>query len=116
MIKQKLLATDNETKYRWIQKYNPMTATYAQVAESNITKNTSTGYSTISGGGGLYKFTTSVTYIACNNNNATTIISSTVRELTLYFLQYKSMVMSPAIVPPVIASPPFHILNISATL
>ena len=69
MIKQKLLATDNETKYRWIQKYNPMTATYAQVAESNITKNTSTGYSTISGGGGLYKFTTSVTYIACNNNN-----------------------------------------------
>ena len=51
-----------------------------------------------------------------DNNNATTIISSTLREATLYFLQYKSMVMSPAIVPPVIASPPFHILNISATL
>ena len=53
MIKQKLLDTDDETKYRWIQNYNPMTATYEQVVADNITKVTTAGYSSHDLYGGL---------------------------------------------------------------
>ena len=70
MIKQKLLATDNETKYRWIQKYNPMTATYAQVTVDNITKVTTDGYSTHAAYGGLHKHSAS-TYICASNAKST---------------------------------------------
>lgn len=71
MIKQKATATSTETKYRWIQTVNPMTATYAQVAQANITRNTSSGYSTYGTYGGIYhKVNDSKTYMACNDGSS----------------------------------------------
>ena len=66
MIKQKLLDTDDETKYRWIQNYNPMTATYEQVVADNITKVTTAGYSSHDLYGGLHKHSAS-TYICASH-------------------------------------------------
>lgn len=70
MIKQKPLVTDDEVKYRWIQKYNPMTATYEQVTVDNVTKITTSGYSTHAAYGGLYKHSAS-TYICASNASST---------------------------------------------
>ena len=70
MIKGKFTATSNEWKLRWIQQYNPMTATYANVAVANITKITTSGYSSSpSTWGGLYKKNSS-TYLCANNGNS----------------------------------------------
>ena len=65
MIKQKATSSSTEEKYRWIQSYNPMTATFAQVAAANVTKITTAGYST-SSYGGLYPINSN-TYLCANN-------------------------------------------------
>lgn len=69
MIKQKLTISDAETKYRWSQKTNPMLGSYADVAptSSNIVKNTSSGYSTTSGG--IYKLNSNTYLVVANQNN-----------------------------------------------
>ena len=54
-----------EQKIRWIQQYNPMTATYANVAKANITYITGSEYST-SSWGGLYRKGGN-TYLCANN-------------------------------------------------
>ncbi len=65
MLKQTPTAGATEQKYRWVQNYNPMSATYAQVASANITKNTSSGYTSFSHGG-LYPINSN-TYLCTNN-------------------------------------------------
>lgn len=55
-------------KYRWIQPVNPLTATWAQVAAANITKNTTSGY-TNTNWGGLWKKNGS-TYLCQNDGNS----------------------------------------------
>lgn len=67
MIIQARLSTDTAEKFRWIQNVNPMTATYSEVALANITRVTTSGYTTASGNyAGIYKrnFTS---FIVCNN-------------------------------------------------
>ena len=67
MIKGKFTSTSDEWKLRWIQQYNPMTATFANVAVANITKITTDGYSASpSAWGGLY-FKNGSTYLCANN-------------------------------------------------
>ena len=56
-----------EKKIRWIQQYNPMTATYANVAQANIIYITGSEYST-SSWGGLYRKGGN-TYLCANNGN-----------------------------------------------
>lgn len=51
LVKQKLTSSSTEQLLRWTQKYNPRTATYANVAYSNITRNTSSRYTQINWGG-----------------------------------------------------------------
>lgn len=53
-------------KRRWVQTANPLTATFADVAAANVTKNTSTGYSSDTWGG-LYKINNSNTFLCANN-------------------------------------------------
>ena len=65
MIKSKLTSDATENKYRWIQTKNPYTAVFADVAAANVTKITTSGYSSYSWGG-LYKFNSS-TYFCTNN-------------------------------------------------
>lgn len=70
MVKGKFTATSDEWKLRWIQQYNPMTATYANVAAANVTKITTAGYSSSpSSWGGLYK-NGSQTYLCANNGTS----------------------------------------------
>ena len=66
MVKQKTTSSATETKYRWIQNYNPMTATYNQTTLANVSINTSTGYSTVANYGGIY-YKNGSTYICVNN-------------------------------------------------
>ena len=71
MIIQAPLATDTAEKYRWIQTVNPMIATFSQVALANITRVTTSGYTTASGNyAGLYKDTGNRSYIICNNGTS----------------------------------------------
>lgn len=67
MTKQTPTSGATEQKYRWIQYYNPMTATYAQVASANVTKNTSSGYTSFSTGG-IYPINGN-TYLCTNNGS-----------------------------------------------
>lgn len=68
MVKEKQTTASTEVVYRWIQYYNPMTATYAQVAAANIDKNTD--YDTILDNyGGIYKHGTN-TFICANNGTS----------------------------------------------
>lgn len=68
MLKQRAESTTTtESKYRWIQTVNPMTASYEDVAAASITKIT-TGYSNFSHGG-LYKKNGS-TYLCTNNGTS----------------------------------------------
>lgn len=70
MIIQAPLATDTAEKYRWIQTVNPMIATYEDVALANITRITTTGYTTPGGNyAGIYKKNSS-SYLVCNNGNS----------------------------------------------
>ena len=60
MVKQKLTSSASEVKYRWIQNVNPMTATYEQVALANITKITTSGYTSFTGNyAGIYRMSNS---------------------------------------------------------
>lgn len=55
MVKQKAASDSTETKYRWIQNINPLTATYNDVKPASVTRITTTGYSdNTTYGGGLY--------------------------------------------------------------
>jgi hypothetical protein len=69
MVKGKFTETSADWKLRWIQACNPMTATYADVAASNVTKITTDGYSSSpSSWGGLYAKKGSA-YLTTNNGN-----------------------------------------------
>ena len=65
MVKSMPTTGGTETKYRWIQTKNPMTAAYADVAAASVTKVTGNGYASY-GWGGLYHIGSS-TYLATNN-------------------------------------------------
>lgn len=68
MVKQATTSGATETKYRWIQKANPMTATYDQTLLANVTVITN-GYSTVANYGGIY-LKNSNTYLCVNNANS----------------------------------------------
>lgn len=65
IVKSKATPDATEYKYRWIQTKNPLTATFADVAAANVTKITTTGYTSYSWGG-LYKINSS-TFLCTNN-------------------------------------------------
>lgn len=67
MIKQKETSSSSETKYRFVQTVNPMTATFDQTKNANITVNTSSGYSTNSAYGGVHKLGSN-SYLVTNNS------------------------------------------------
>lgn len=67
MVKQKLTTSANETKYRWIQTKNPFDAVFGDVDAADVTKITTTGYSTHSSYGGIYKLNSNKTYFVANN-------------------------------------------------
>ena len=69
MIKQKPTSDGTEAKYRWIQTVNPFTAVFGDVDVADVTKITTTGYSTHSSYGGIYKFNSSAYFVANNGNN-----------------------------------------------
>ena len=69
MIKQKADTSSAETKYRWIQTVNPMTASYADVALANVTRITTEGYSTYGNYAGIYK-ENSHSYLVTNNGTS----------------------------------------------
>ena len=64
MIKQKVTSTSAEAKYRWIQTKNPMTAAYGDVDAADVTKITTTGYTSTYGG------------ISKNKNGGNTFLSA----------------------------------------
>ena len=66
MIKQTATTGGTETKYRWIQTKNPFNASYADVAVANVTRITTSGYSTYGNYGGIYKMN-SRSYFVANN-------------------------------------------------
>ena len=69
MVKQTATSGGTVSKYRWVQMYNPMTATWENVTDANVIKNTSAGYSNTTSYGGIFKFhINSNTYIAANNS------------------------------------------------
>ena len=71
MIKQALTSGGTVEKYRWVQSYNPMTATFDQTKTANVTFNTSSEYTTPgSAYGGVFKSTTNKTYLSANTNDA----------------------------------------------
>ena len=69
MVKQKALVTDTETKYRWIQTKNPFDAVYGDVDLADVTRITTSGYSTYGNYGGIYK-KNSNTYFSANNGTS----------------------------------------------
>ena len=77
MFKGKYTSSGGEWKIRWIQQYNPMTATYANVAAANITKITDGYGTTPSSYGGLHKRT-------YNNGNNTSLCANNGTESNWY--------------------------------
>lgn len=69
MTKQTTTSDATEVKYRWIQTVNPMTAAFSDVDEDDVTKITTSGYSTKSGHGGIYA-KKDKTYISANDGTA----------------------------------------------
>lgn len=69
MIKQKPTSDGTEAKYRWIQTKNPFTAVFGDVDAEDVTKITTTGYSTNSSYGGIYKFNNNSYFVANNSNS-----------------------------------------------
>lgn len=55
MLKQKTTSDATETKWRWTQTIDPMTATWTTVQPGTVTFNTSSGYSSSSYGGLYYR-------------------------------------------------------------
>ena len=68
MVKQKTTSDATETKYRWIQSVNPLTASYAQVAPGAVTRITTSGY-TDGGYGGLYILNSNTHMCIANASN-----------------------------------------------
>ena len=68
MVKQKTTSSASEVKYRWIQTKSPVSATYTDVAPSNVTRITTDGY-TDGGYGGLYILNSSSYMVIANSNN-----------------------------------------------
>ena len=69
MVKQKTTSTATETKYRWIQYKNPMTAVFGDVDVADVSINSSSGYTVLSNYGGIY-YKNSNTYLCVNNANS----------------------------------------------
>ena len=67
MLKEKATFDSDEFKFRWIQPKNPMTAAYADIASTNITKITANGYTSFATGGLYLK--NGETYLCTNNGN-----------------------------------------------
>ena len=68
MVKQKTTSDATETKYRWCQSVSPISATYAQVAPSTVTRITTSGY-TDGTFGGLYITNNNARMCIANVNN-----------------------------------------------
>lgn len=68
MIKQKPTSDGTEVKYRWIQNVNPFTGVFEDVEPGDVTKITTTGYSTSASYGGIYKLNSSSYFVANNSN------------------------------------------------
>lgn len=66
MVKQKTTSDAAEAKYRWIQTTTPMGGTFDATKAANVTKITTSGYSTNSNAGGAYVLNSN-TYIVINN-------------------------------------------------
>ena len=66
MIKQMPAAGGTEVKYRWIQTKNPLVATFAETTTANVTIISTSGYSTYTNYGGIYK-DGSRSYVVANN-------------------------------------------------
>ena len=71
MTKQRNTTTSDEVKYRWIQTVNPNTAAWADVSPSasGITRITTTGYSTSTVSGGIYKLNSNTKFVMANSSN-----------------------------------------------
>ena len=69
LVKQKTTSTATETRYRWIQNINPWYATYNDIKASEITKNTTTGYTNVSYAGGIYWLNGSTKMCIANASN-----------------------------------------------
>ena len=68
MVKQKTTSSAAETKYRWVQTVNPLTAVWADVKPGTVTFNTSSGY-TSSSYGGMYIFKNSNLHMCIANSS-----------------------------------------------
>ena len=69
MVKQKTTSSAAETKYRWVQTVNPLTAVWADVKPGTVTFNTSSGY-TSSSHGGMYLLKSSSLHMCIANSNS----------------------------------------------
>lgn len=69
MVKQKTTSSAAETKYRWVQTVNPLTAVWADVKPGTVTFNTSSGY-TSSSYGGLYLLKSSSSHMCIANGSS----------------------------------------------
>ena len=67
MIKQNQTSGGTAVKYRWIQTVSPLTAVFEDVDAADVTKITTSGYSTHSSYGGIY-ILNSNTYFVANNS------------------------------------------------
>ena len=54
LLKTKLTSGASETKYRWVQRKSPLTATWEDCSTNYVTRTTSTGYTNGTLGGGMY--------------------------------------------------------------
>lgn len=70
MYKEAFTSSSEEMKFRWTQKTNPMEGTYEDVSptSANIVRNTSSGYSTTTAAGGIYKLNSSC-YLCITNSS-----------------------------------------------
>ena len=69
LLVQRTTSSAAVEKYRWVQNYNPNTATFANVSAANVAKNTSTEYSSHSSYGGIYHKGGESYYVANNSTN-----------------------------------------------
>lgn len=71
LVKQSRTTATTYQKFRWVQNYNPMTATFSQVSAANVSFVTGGTYTTPSTGwGGFYRQTNGNCYINANNGGA----------------------------------------------
>lgn len=72
MLKEKLTSTSTENKYRWIQTVNPNTATWNDVNpdSTNITRITTSGYSTNTRSGGMWRYNNNTRMVLANSSSS----------------------------------------------